>query len=257
MAFRSGLSWPEARVLLEQGSYVRRDRWTDKRLFRTAGALVWVDATPPRVVRDADFGRAEFLALDWTNMGFDQGDCIPHPGWTQLLINETARWTTATPATRVPNPPSWAPLYVGGREVSFGTMHAWAGGHVAPPRTTESYWEHPFLMVPAVPAALDWYGRPVLGALYELVTWTVTPASPGSGDILLSRTIPNPFAAACAVAITGTATDALLLNGVEVPLPASFALASSASFTLAVRLRNPTVQAVASLNLEVDLTLEP
>ena len=71
----------------------------------------------------------------------------------------------------------------------------------------------------------------------------------------MQRVIPNPFTAACAVEITGTATDALLLNGVEVPLPATFTLAMGRAFTLAALLRDPATQPVASLDLEVDFTL--
>ena len=90
-SFQYGLTWAQARSLLAAGAYVRRELWTDRKLFLTSGGLVWVDAAgSQRVVQGADFGRAEFLAKDWTNMGFDQNGCIKHPGWTEIAIDETA-----------------------------------------------------------------------------------------------------------------------------------------------------------------------
>ena len=238
--FQHGLTWPQAEVLMDAGAYVRRERWTDKRLFRTSGQLVWVDGSPSRVVRAADFGREEFLAKDWTNMGFDQGDCIDHPGWTHIVIDETARWKAAVPEQRIPNPPSWAPLYSGTREISYGVIHNFLSKGVC--------WQ-------AIMSGVTKDGRKIAAGTTELVTYTIIPAVPGTGDVLLSRTIPNPFTAACLVAITGSATDTLLLDGHEVPLPISFPLAQGAGFTIAARLRNAASQPVAALNLTVDLTL--
>jgi hypothetical protein len=245
--FRYGLSWPQARALLVAGSYVRRERWTDKRLFLTAGGLVWVDGSPARVVRSADFGRTEFLAKDWTDMGFDQGDCVDHPGWTHISIDETDRWRAATPERSVPNPPSWAPLYSGGRIISPGRIVNY--------RSEGFFWVHPFLTMPAPNGQTNWYGRIIMVPVRELVTYTITPADPGTGNLLLSRTITNPFSAACQVEIAGSARDVLLLNGRAASLPASFQLASGASFTLTAKLLNPAAQPVAAMDLEVDLSL--
>jgi hypothetical protein len=94
--------------------------------------------------------------------------------------------------------------------------------------------------------------------MMEPVTYTTIGAIPATGTgptPMLSRRIPNPFSAACSVTITGTASDALLLNGNETPLPASFTLAAGASFSLAALVRNPPSQPVADLNLEVLLAL--
>ncbi len=245
--FRFGLTWAEARALLSSGSYVRRERWTDKRLFLTDGGLVWVDASPARVVRAGDFGRTEFLAHDWTDMGFDQGDCVDHPGWTHIAIDETARWRAATPESSVPNPPSWAPLYSGGRIVSPGRMVNY--------RSEGIFWVHPFLTVSDPAGTRDWYGRVRQVPVRELVTYKVTPADPGTGNVLLSRTIPNPFSAGCQVEITGTARDVLLLNGRAAALPVTFVLAAGSTLTLASKLLNPSAQPVAALNLEVDFSL--
>ena len=232
--FQAGLSWPQALALTVTGSFVRRERWTAKRLFRTDGALIWVDGVPSHVVRAADFGRDEFLALDWTNMGFDQGDCIPHPNWTRLLIDETAIVTPHpfVPARTARNPPSWGdPYRVGGRTYVNRMESDRQGGFL---------WVHP-----------------ITGAT-EAMTVTTIPAIPASGygpTVILARTIPNPFTDACSVQITGTASDAMLLNTVEVPLPASFSLAAGATFALSALLRNPATQPVAALNLEANFTL--
>ncbi len=238
--FHSGLSWAEALALLVDGAFVRRERWTDKRLFRTEGALVWVDAVPPRVVQSADFGRAEFLARDWTDAGFDQGGCIPHPNSTRILVDETAlvKVQPYVPGYKSLNPPSWG-AYIEGpngvRHYNYLRAGDWSGG--LPPGT---YWVN------------DFAGKS------EPVTYTDIPAIPESGygpTAMLARTIPNPFAAACSVAISGTATDALLLDAREVALPVAFHLAEAASFTLAALVRNPPSQPAATLHLEVDLSL--
>jgi len=72
---------------------------------------------------------------------------------------------------------------------------------------------------------------------------------------MLARMIVNPFSSACKVEITGAASDALLINGVEASLPASFMLGNGGQFTLASLVRNPRLQPVASLDLEVTLSL--
>ena len=238
--FHAGLSWAQALALLVDGAFVRRERWTDKRLFRTAGALVWVDAAPPRVVQSADFGRAEFLALDWTDAGFDQGGCIPHPRSTRILVDETAlvKVQPYVPGHKALNPPSWGEYTEGPKGVrhyNYLRMGNWSGG--LPPGT---YWINDF------------------SRASELVTYTDVPAIPASGygpTPVLSRTILNPFSAACAVEITGTASDALLLNSGEAALPVTFHLAAAASFTIAALVRNPPAQPAAALNLEVNLSL--
>ena len=260
--FQAGLSWPQALALAVAGSFVRRERWTAKRLFRTDGGLVWVDGVPSRVVRATDFGRDELLALDWTNMGFDQGDCLPHPGWTHLSIHETlvvtnpqygwdvgaavgARTTWANPFSVARVARVWANTgYGGGASLSLKgftflrkSSVPYGGGS-----TNADYTVAPGATIIAV------------GGIYGLAAGIVfaqevNPPAP------LQRVIANPFAAACAVQIAGTASDALLINRVEVALPASFTLSAGATFTLAALLRDPATQPVAALDLEVDFTL--
>ena len=251
---QNGLTWPQALALALAGAYVRRELWTDKRLFITAGALVWVDGSPSRVVQAADFGREEFLARDWTNMGFDQGHCldpvIPTPNptpTTHLLVNETAivKVQSGYPGGTKMNPPSWGqPLIVDGRSYISRIQSRWSGG----PYTY--YWVHP------------------ITGVIEPVTYSQWPAVPASGQgptVMLQRAISNPFSAPCHVLITGSATDALLLNGAETPLPASFQLGgagimygaggSGSTATVAALVRNPTVQPVAALNIDIAFSL--
>ncbi|MEI6035097.1 MAG: hypothetical protein WCS65_12570 [Verrucomicrobiae bacterium] len=231
--FRYGLSWPEARSLLSAGAYVRRELWTDKRLFLTPGGLVWVDASPARVVQAEDFGRGEFLARDWTDMGFDQGGCIDNPGWTEIAIDETGNviYREYVPASSVQNPPSWGRFFNGRAYESRRIVDRATGGML---------WVHP-----------------ITGAT-EPVTYTVTPEVPASGTgptVILSRSIVNPFAAACRVSISGAAVDALMVAGVAVALPTSFSLAAGAAFALAVLVRNPRVQPRASLDIVVTFSI--
>lgn len=284
--FRHGLSWLAARALLASGSYVRRERWTDKRLFLTAGGLVWVDASPSRVVQDGDFGRAEFLANDWTDMGFDQGDCIDHPGWTHISIDETRVFSVAAdvdvraaslpyrqrlayPGASVdPTLPegvitikalSAINIIVSGRTDSG--MRAWRGlgtldeTMLSDPVFSISTGDWKTFSFPARLLAGEWiallgiHERSVYAGLRD-----ISLRFSGSA-VALQRTIPNPFSAACRVEIAGTVRDLLLLNARDVLLPVSFVLSEGASFTLGAKLFNPAVQPVAALDLEVDLSL--
>jgi len=270
MAFRYGLTWPEARGLAAQGAFVRRERWTDKRLFRTPGALVWVDAVPPRVVQGADFGREEFLAKDWTDMGFDQGDCIEHPGWTHFLIDETAVIPGVEEGiTLVPGVPWVNPfgVKVSGHFAGLINYSQKITGNEGF-RPTKTIW------FKGDPSANHWWDvmvwfdlEPGGSITMPVGIWRLGAYPPHSniGTLyfprptgptpMLARTIPNPFSAACRVEITGTASDALLINGREQALPVTFTLAAGGQFTLAALVRNPRLQPVASLDLEVTLSL--
>ena len=252
--FQHGLTWPQALALALAGSYVRRELWTDKRLFHTDGGLVWVDGSPSRVVQSADFGREEFLAKDWTNMGFDQGHCLdpvtPDPTSTHIVINETeiVKVQAGYPGGTKMNPPSWGnPLVVDGRSYISRLQSRWSPGNGA---------------------TYNWV-NPITGAL-EPVTFSQWPAVPSTGEgptVMLQRTITNPFSAPCQVLITGTATDVLLLNGAEIPLPASFQLGAaglmyafggigaSSTATVAALVRNPPSQPVAALNIDIAFSL--
>ena len=259
---QAGLTWPQALALALAGAYVRRERWTDKRLFLTAGGLVWVDGSPSRVVRAADFGRSEFLAMDWTNMGFDQGDCIPHPGWTHIHID--AQEQVANPQTgwALAAPPggraTWANPFSVEREAHVWANTGYGGGAGISMHGFTFLRQSPLHyngttngIYTVAPGATMLWGGGVWG-LYGGITFEpeTNPQPP------LQRVIPNPFSAPCSVQISGVAQDALLLNGMEVALPASFSLQAGDTFTLAALLRNPAIQPVASFDLDVDFSIE-
>ena len=84
------MNWLSARAAVRSGKKIRRNIWSD-RFLTFENFLFWVqffDATTKvlgtkRVVQAADFGMAEFQALDWTTDGIaDQNSAAASVGWS-------------------------------------------------------------------------------------------------------------------------------------------------------------------------------
>jgi hypothetical protein len=87
-ALQSGLNWQQARALAKQGQLVRRSLWSDWLMYQGGVWFISPDGTfsaATKVVRNYQFGRAEFLAQDWTNVAPDQNTCVGLPGLTATL----------------------------------------------------------------------------------------------------------------------------------------------------------------------------
>ncbi len=96
------LNWFQAREFMRQGAYFRRVQWR-KWLFYSS--YVWsisetVDGVAvTHVVLNSDFGKDEFLAMDWTDEPWDAALPNPYPG---------SLGQTSTPAPE-PDSPSGTP----------------------------------------------------------------------------------------------------------------------------------------------------
>ncbi|MEI6493829.1 MAG: hypothetical protein WCO94_14875 [Verrucomicrobiota bacterium] len=256
------LSWPAARAVAASGSRVRRAAWTDRFVFRTAGGLHWLGdyaGTFRRVVRGADFGRAEFLALDWTDADPDQDHCVgieadtyqaggligPQTFTDQINLGSGGNSMPAGDygMTVFRNPfPSEATADVSGYVDNWvlfnGVPEAgWGNFYTLPP--------HNFAKKLLIPEGgsftLACRNAPYSGfnpwALVANVTWSAPfIARPDYYE----RTVANPFAGPVAVEITGNVFDTLILDGIATRSgvafePLSFSLAAGSSFTIAAR----------------------
>lgn len=115
--------WPTAKQAMAAGWQVRRSAWTTQWLLQWLGGLYWLvfsDGTASRVVQAADFGAAEFLATDWTN--------LPPPCITTGTVGGTSvngcplpfDPTTATPLSApVGAQPDCPPAIMDGGMISF------------------------------------------------------------------------------------------------------------------------------------------
>ena len=73
---QANLSWPQARGLTATGSFVRREWWLARSIFKTAGNLFWMQWGSRRVALSTDFTLAEYNAGDWTDTTPAQGHCV-------------------------------------------------------------------------------------------------------------------------------------------------------------------------------------
>lgn len=95
----ANLDWFGASALAEiNGAAIRREAWTYWLVFRCGVyELIAGGTDAPRVAKNTDFGEAEFLAKDWTNIPWDGGSlppCAQNPPATKLPAGGTGAWTT-------------------------------------------------------------------------------------------------------------------------------------------------------------------
>lgn len=279
------LSWAAARALAAAGARVRRAGWTDRFVFRTAGGLHWLadySETFARVVRASDFGREEFLALDWTDADPDQNHCIgieddtyqaggivSVSGGTPAVPGRTLAWGTTytraigeiVGASVDGTPKNLATITLTmtrGSEVRTFTGAATGVGDdtylgfdgasivlsegFPGPVTAIRSWPLPWPGEAGVTFSFSKRGG-ISGAVESLGA-PATSGDPAPAIALAQnyapRTVDNPFLSAVEVTLSGSVTDTLLLDGVEVRSgaafePLKFHLPSGASFTVAAR----------------------
>jgi len=115
--------WPTAKQAMAAGWSVRRVGWTTQWLYKWVGGLYWLilnDGTS-RVVQNTDFGAAEFLAQDWTNLpvscvtagtvGGTATNGCPLPFSPTAPVPPPVSPTTPTPS---PSPSAPPPGWIGG-----------------------------------------------------------------------------------------------------------------------------------------------
>lgn len=271
---QSGLSWAQARELTASGSRVRRAGWDDRYLFRSAGGLFWIAdyaATYVRVVRAADFLRAEFLSNDWTNVDPDQGPCVGllpiaaslslSPSAILELGTTTAMLLLSEMSDRdrlftVSAHPSGMVSHDASVTVAAGTISVdfvVTALDVAQPSGVILSATNPVYATAQASLAIGPYVAPPAPVLVRVANGV----KGGPGDYF-RQTVTNPFSAPARVSISGVVDDGLLINGVLVFMGTgggfpqqTLTLPAGGSFTIAVRNRPFSGENYASIDAEI------